>query len=142
MRDIVFCVATAPADFSILCATFEQFERVVELDFIPALDELFAHLDQPAPLPSIIFMSLSADRAAVLELLVHLKAHPNYRWIPVILVGGSNETWSRDEVISSGAAGLLTSPLHPGSVRRIFSAEGDLLIGSVPAGAEARSSHQ
>jgi CheY-like chemotaxis protein len=128
MRDIVFCVGTAPADFSIISATFRQFDRPADLYFIPSVGEVFACLDQPGPLPSLIFMSLSPDRALVFELLQHLKAHPNYRWIPIILIGESHDQWSRDEVTSSGAAAMLTSPLEPAGLQRIFSPQGDLLI--------------
>jgi len=131
MLDIVFCVGTATADFSIICATFQQFDRPVEFHFVPSLDEVFSQLDQPGPLPSIIFMSMAPDRAPVFELLQHLKAHPNYRWVPVILIGDSDDQWSYEEVISCGAAGLLTTPLDPAAVRRIFSPEGDLLIHSL-----------
>jgi CheY-like chemotaxis protein len=128
MRDIVFCVATATADFSIISATFQQFDRLIDLHFTDSFDDVFGYLDQPGPLPSLIFISLSPNRGSAFELLQHLKAHPNYRWIPVILLGRRDDQWSRDEVISSGAAAMLTSPLEPASLHRIFSPEGDLLI--------------
>jgi CheY-like chemotaxis protein len=128
MRDIVFCVGTAVADFSIISATFQQFDRLVDLYFVPSFDEVFACLDQPGALPSLIFMSLLPDRGPGFELLQHLKAHPNYRWIPVVLIGSGNDQWSRDEVISSGAAAMLTSPLEPAGLHRLFSPQGDLLI--------------
>ena len=128
MRDIVFCVGTAPADFSIISVTCQQFDRLVDLYFVPSHDDVFAYLDQPGPLPSLIFMSLLPDRGPAFELLQHLKANPSYRWIPVVFIGAGDDPWSRDEVISSGAAAMLTSPLEPAGLLRVFSPEGDLLI--------------
>jgi CheY-like chemotaxis protein len=128
MRDIVFYVGTDSGDFSIISATFHQFARLVELHFITAPDDLFAKLDEPSPLPSLIFMGLLPDHPSVLELLRHVKSHSGGRWIPVILIGGTDDQWSQDEVIGAGAARFLRSPLQPDALQRLFSAAGDLLV--------------
>ena len=128
MRDIVFYLGNDSRDFSLISATFHQFDRVVGLHFITAPDDLFARLDEPSPLPSLIFMSLLPDHSSVLELLRHVKSHSGGRWIPVILIGSADDQWSQDEVMSAGVARFLRSPLQPDALQRLFSAAGDLLI--------------
>ena len=128
MRDIVFYLGTDTGDFSVISATFSQFARLVELHFITAPDDLFARLDEPGALPSLMFMSLLPDRAPVLELLRQIKSHAEVRGIPVVLIGGQEDQWTHDEAISTGAAALLRSPLQSHTLQPLFSAAGDLLI--------------
>ena len=128
MRDIVFYLGTDTGDFSVISATFCQFARRVELHFITAPDDLVARLDEPGALPSLMFMSLLPERAPVLERLRHVKSHAGVRWVPVVLIGGTEDQWSHDEAISTGAAALLRTPLQSHTLQRLFSAAGDLRI--------------
>lgn len=130
MREIIFYGGDTAADFSVISATFKQFNRLVELYFITHPEEVFQRLDSVEPLPSIIFLGMEPDPASTIELLEHLKAHPNYRWIPVVLISSATDSWSRDEALSAGAAALLPAPLEPAALRQLFSASGDFLVGT------------
>jgi CheY-like chemotaxis protein len=128
MRDIVFYLGTDSQDFSIISATFHQFARLVELHFITAPDDLFARIDELSRRPSLIFMSLLPHYPPAPDLLRHVKSRSARGWIPVILIGATDDQWSQDEMISAGAARFLRNPLQPDALQRLFSAAGELLI--------------
>jgi CheY-like chemotaxis protein len=128
MSDVIFYVGSSTEDFSVISATFSQFDRLFELHFISPPRDILARLNHQGPLPSLIFMDISADRGAILALVQHLKSHRDIRWVPIIFVGAAGDRWGQDEVIGAGGAALLRAPLRPDSLQRLFSATGDLLV--------------
>lgn len=99
-----------------LCALGEQHlaqEVVVVRDGAEALDYLFRrgeHADRPEGLPVVAFLDLKMPRVDGLSLLRQMKADPELRSIPVVMLTSSRE---ESDVVRSYEAGVNAYVVKP-----------------------------
>lgn len=62
------------------------------------------------PLPSVLLLDLSMPGMDGSSVLARLRAHPEYRSIPVVVLTASSSAEARREAMDHGAEGFITKP--------------------------------
>lgn len=75
-----------------------------------------------APLPSLVLLDLQLPRLNGAEVLKQLRATPETRDIPVVVVSASGHPLDLDRCRKLGANGYLTKPLDAGQLNQVIAA--------------------
>ena len=89
-------------------------EVVVHNDGEQALDYLFrrgAHAERPAGQPAVILLDLKMPKVDGHEVLRQIRAHPELRLIPVVVLTSSREEKDLYESYDSGANAYVVKPV-------------------------------
>lgn len=115
-----------PNDAELALCALEEFrlahEVVVVRDGAEALDYLFrrgAHADRPLGHPVVAFLDLKMPRVDGLSLLRQMKADPELRTIPVVMLTSSRE---ESDLVQSYHAGVNAYVVKPVDFQQYFEA--------------------
>lgn len=75
-----------------------------------------------APLPTLVLLDLQLPRVSGAEVLERLRAVPETRDIPVVVVSASGHPMDLDRCRELGANAYLTKPLDAGQLRQVIAA--------------------
>jgi CheY-like chemotaxis protein len=126
----ILVVEDNPKDLELTLAALAKCQLANEIhiarDGVEALDYLFhrgAFADRPPGDPAVVLLDLKLPRIDGLEVLEHVKKHPDTQRIPVVMLTSSRE--ERD-LITSYSLGVNSFVVKPVDFNRFFEAIQDL----------------
>lgn len=95
--------------FKRVIAAFEEKHRVIEAQ---NGEEALQYLASDQELPDVILLDLNMPKMNGIEFLKTLKAHPEMKYIPVVILTTSNNHKDVLESYTAGVAGYILKPLR------------------------------
>lgn len=114
-RQFILLVEDNPDDAELTCRALRRNDADVQLtvatDGEAALDILLGGADHPALHPSFLLLDLNLPKIDGLEVLRRIRAHPQTRALPVIIMTGSREEEAFLESCSLGVDAYVRKPV-------------------------------
>ena len=118
-RKMILLVEDNPDDQELTRLAFAkhnlQNDLVIVNDGVEAIEYLFGREDQenpdPRPLPAVVLLDLKLPRVDGLEVLRRIRAHPDTRALPVVVLTSSQEDQDVAASYSSGVNSYVRKPV-------------------------------
>jgi two-component system, response regulator len=118
MKKVILLVEDNPSDEKLMLRAFRKLdaasEFVVARDGEEALEYLEGtgpHAANPPPLPALVLLDLKLPRIGGLEVLRRIRAGERTRYVPVVILTGSNEGEDRTRSFAFGATAYIHKPV-------------------------------
>ncbi|RME73196.1 MAG: response regulator [Verrucomicrobia bacterium] len=120
-QQVILVVEDDPNDIILIERAFRKARVVNPLQFVRDGDQAVDYLDgrppfedrERHPLPTLILLDLKLPRRSGLEVLEWLKAHPELRRIPTLVLTSSRESRDVGRAYDLGANSYLLKPVNP-----------------------------
>jgi len=113
-RSSILLVEDNPMDMDLALRAFKRKPRANTIHVARDGEEALAWLprwDAGEPLPAVILLDLNLPRVNGLEVLEHLKAHPRFRRIPVVILTSSREDSNLKSAYDLGVSSYIEKPV-------------------------------
>lgn len=122
----ILLVEDNPADIELTLAALKRSkvrnEIVVARDGVEALNYIFSegeYADRPAEPPAFVLLDLKLPKVDGMEVLARVKAHPEHRNIPIVMLTSSRE---ENDVVRSYQRGVNSFVVKPVEFNAFFEA--------------------
>lgn len=113
-RSSILLVEDNPMDMDLALRAFNKKKRPNTIHVARDGEEALAWMprwDAGEPLPAVILLDLNLPRVNGLEVLEHLKAHPRFRRIPVVILTSSREDSDLKCAYDLGVSSYIEKPV-------------------------------
>ena len=113
-RSSILLVEDNPMDMDLALRAFNKKKRTHTIHVARDGEEALAWMprwDAGEPLPAVILLDLNLPRVNGLEVLEHLKAHPRFRRIPVVILTSSREDSDLKCAYDLGVSSYIEKPV-------------------------------
>jgi CheY-like chemotaxis protein len=106
----VFVLDHDPDDIYIMQKFLREVEYKVQVEYITQPDEVFKQLERGKK-PAMILLDYNFGPEKGMEILKQFKIHPDYRSIPVTVIGNNSLPHIITESYANGACSFIQKPL-------------------------------
>jgi CheY-like chemotaxis protein len=114
LSPVILMLEPDPDDRYITVSVFEEHNYQAHLEFVSNGEGLFAYLDHcrqsGLSYPALVLMNLHTTPQDGREVLKQLKASPDYKHIPVVVLSGSADGRIARECYALGASSFIQKP--------------------------------
>jgi two-component system chemotaxis response regulator CheY len=82
-------------------------------EVLAAIDGIDAWFKAPTFLPNMIITDLNMPNLNGIELIRNLRTHPNFKFIPIIMLTTESQEFKKQEGKAAGATGWMVKPFRP-----------------------------
>jgi len=136
MRSTILIADDDPNDQFFIQRELAKLGTCITVKFVNDGEEAVGYLEKAAglsdranyPVPTVIFVDLKMPRLNGFELLAWLKAHPQLKQIPTVVVSSSDTQSDIDQSYSLGANAYLVKPANVEDFRKLFRTTGEFFL--------------
>jgi CheY-like chemotaxis protein len=136
MRSTILVADDDPNDQFFIQRELAKVDTSITVKFVNDGEQAVAYLEKAVglsdrtnfPAPTVIFIDLKMPRMNGFEVLAWLKAHPELKQIPTVVVSSSDAQRDIDEAYKLGANAYLVKPANVDDFRKLFRTTGEFFL--------------